>query len=116
MKWIAALPENRRRGSFPRCALFMEGEPAVVADRLTKLVGLPAFDVGGGKLLDAPGIAGAQGQWRVGHESHRGGKTRRLGRLPSHGPTQGSYKVVAGGARTSEYAELGHGEHLHDRG
>ncbi len=41
MKWVDALPENRRRGSFPRCLLFMEGNRAVVADRLTKLVGLP---------------------------------------------------------------------------
>jgi len=45
MKWIDALPEHRRRGSFPCCLLFMEGKEAVVADSLTKLVGLPEVHV-----------------------------------------------------------------------
>lgn len=41
MNWLDALPENRRRGSCPRCLLLMEGDRAIVADRLTTLVGLP---------------------------------------------------------------------------
>ncbi len=41
MDWLGALPKNRRRGSFPRCLLFMEGDRTSVADKLTKLVGLP---------------------------------------------------------------------------
>jgi hypothetical protein len=46
MKWIDALPENRRRGSFPRCLRFMEGDRTDVADSLTKLVGLLGVHVG----------------------------------------------------------------------
>lgn len=38
VKWIEALPANRRRGSYPRCLLLMEGERSVVADRLTRLI------------------------------------------------------------------------------
>ncbi|MBZ5702653.1 MAG: hypothetical protein LAN84_12495 [Acidobacteriia bacterium] len=45
MKWPYALPNNRRRGSFPRCLLFMGGDRAIVADKLTKLVGLPDVHV-----------------------------------------------------------------------
>jgi hypothetical protein len=45
MKWFDALPENRSRGSFPRCLRFMEGDRTGVADRLTKLVGLPVVHV-----------------------------------------------------------------------
>jgi hypothetical protein len=45
MKWLEALPKNRRRGSFPRCLLFTDGEGADVAERLTKLVGLPEVHV-----------------------------------------------------------------------
>jgi hypothetical protein len=39
MSWIDAIPANRRRGSHPRCLLLMDGEAAVVAERLTRLVG-----------------------------------------------------------------------------
>jgi len=45
MEWLDALPKNRRRGSFPRCLLFMEGDRTIVADKLTKLVGLPGIHV-----------------------------------------------------------------------
>jgi hypothetical protein len=41
MNWLDALPQNRRRGSFPRCLLLMEGDRTDVADRLTKLIELP---------------------------------------------------------------------------
>jgi hypothetical protein len=41
MNWIDALPENRRRGSFPRCLMFVDGERSEVAERLTQLVDLP---------------------------------------------------------------------------
>jgi hypothetical protein len=40
MNWRDALPKNRQRGSFPRCASLMEGDRTTVASRLTKLVGL----------------------------------------------------------------------------
>ena len=46
MSWLDALPKNRRRGSFPRCLLFMQGDRTIVADKLTKLVGLPDVHVG----------------------------------------------------------------------
>lgn len=45
MKWLEALPKIRRRGSFPRCLLFMEGDRTIIADKLTKLVGLPGVRV-----------------------------------------------------------------------
>jgi len=41
VKWIDALPEKRRRGSFPRCLCFMTGDRMAVASRLTALVDLP---------------------------------------------------------------------------
>ncbi len=40
MNWLEALPKNRQRGSFPRCLLLMSGERAMVAERLTRMVGL----------------------------------------------------------------------------
>ncbi|MGB3059179.1 MAG: hypothetical protein WBE17_05520 [Anaerolineae bacterium] len=40
-----ALPKNRRRGSHPRCLMFMEGDRQDVAGRLTALVGLANVDV-----------------------------------------------------------------------
>lgn len=45
MKWLYALPRNRRRGSFPRCLLFMGEDRTIVADKLTELVGLPGIRV-----------------------------------------------------------------------
>ena len=41
MEWLAQLPKKDRRGSRPRCLLIMDGHKEVVADRLTRLVGLP---------------------------------------------------------------------------
>src|ERR1700723_144014 len=46
MRWLDALPSNRRRGSFPRCLSFMSGDRSTVANRLTKLVGLPDVLIG----------------------------------------------------------------------
>jgi hypothetical protein len=45
MSWFEALPRNRRRGSFPRCLLLMDGDRSVVADRLESLVGLDGIHV-----------------------------------------------------------------------
>lgn len=45
MKWLEALPENRRRGSRPRCVLFTDGGRDEVAARLTRLVNLPGVGV-----------------------------------------------------------------------
>ena len=45
MKWLKELPENRRRGSLPRCLLLKQREPRVVADRLTELVGVDSVRV-----------------------------------------------------------------------
>ena len=49
MDWLNQLERNRRRGSRPRCVLFMDGGREEVAGRLTRLVG-PQSDViiGGG--------------------------------------------------------------------
>ncbi len=43
MSWLKQLPKKERRGSRPRCILFMDGEREEVARRLTKLVGLPNY-------------------------------------------------------------------------
>jgi hypothetical protein len=45
MNWLEALPRNRRRGSFPRCLLLMDGDQSAVASRLTRLVGLDGVHV-----------------------------------------------------------------------
>ena len=41
MAWLEQLPENRRRGSRPRCILLVDGNHEEVADCLTRLVDLP---------------------------------------------------------------------------
>jgi hypothetical protein len=46
MNWLEALPRNRRRGSFPRCLLLMDGDRSAVAGRLPSLVGLDGVHVG----------------------------------------------------------------------
>ena len=38
MEWLNQLERNRRRGSRPRCILFMDGGREEVAGRLTRLV------------------------------------------------------------------------------
>lgn len=65
MKWLDALPKNRRRGSFPRCLLFMEGDRTIVADKLTKLVGLPGVHVEAKDFWMPQGspVLKANGEW-----------------------------------------------------
>ena len=41
MEWLDQFPEKKRRGSWPRCVLFTDGEREDVAKRLTELVRLP---------------------------------------------------------------------------
>ncbi len=43
MSWLEQLPKKERRGSRPRCILFMEGDREQVARRLTELVDLPDY-------------------------------------------------------------------------
>ena len=43
MSWLEQIPKKERRGSRPRCILFMEGDREKVARRLTELVGLPNY-------------------------------------------------------------------------
>ena len=45
MSWLEQFPEKKRRGSWPRCVLFTDGEREEVAERLTELVGLPHIKV-----------------------------------------------------------------------
>jgi hypothetical protein len=65
MSWVDALPENRRRGSFPRCLLFLNGDRAVVAGRLTKLVGLRDVQVRASDFWMPQGlpVLDADGNW-----------------------------------------------------
>lgn len=44
-EWLDRLPENRRRGSFPRCLKLMHGERESVAAKLTDLVGIQDVQV-----------------------------------------------------------------------
>ncbi len=45
MNWLEALPTDQRRGSRPRCLLFMEGDRQDVASRLAAMVGLANVEV-----------------------------------------------------------------------
>jgi hypothetical protein len=65
MKWVDALPRNRRRGSFPRCLLFMGEDRTIVADKLTKLVGLPGIRVEAGDFWMPQGlpVLKTNGEW-----------------------------------------------------
>lgn len=45
MNWLEALPVKRRRGSYPRCLVLMEGNRQNVASRLTAMVGLAEVEV-----------------------------------------------------------------------
>lgn len=67
MTWLHQLRENRRTGSFPRCLLFTEGEPATVADRLTRLVDLPQVRVDAKHFWMPRGLPTieANGKWNV---------------------------------------------------
>ena len=65
MTWIDALPANRRRGSYPRCLLLMEGSRDAVARRLTKLVGIADVSVSAEDHWMPTGIPAlvAPGKW-----------------------------------------------------
>ena len=63
MKWIDALPENRRRGSFPRCLCFMTGDRLAVASRLTTLVDLPEVRVEADDFWMPSPLPSADGTW-----------------------------------------------------
>jgi len=60
---LNALPENRRRGSFPRCLLLMEGDRTTVADKLTKLVGLPDVHVEAKDFWMPSPVLNSNGEW-----------------------------------------------------
>jgi hypothetical protein len=45
MDWVQSLPENKRRGSLPRCLLFVAEDRAAVANKLTALIDLPDVNV-----------------------------------------------------------------------
>lgn len=65
MTWIDALPANRRRGSYPRCLLLMQGGREPVAERLTKLVGITGVSISGDDCWMPIGIPAivAPGKW-----------------------------------------------------
>jgi hypothetical protein len=63
MKRLGALPQNRSRGSFPRSLLLMEGDRASVANRLTKLVGLPDVRIEETDYWMPSPVRNAFGEW-----------------------------------------------------
>jgi len=65
VNWVEALPANRRRGSFPRCLLFMHGERPQVAARLERLIDLREVTVGAEDVWMPRGIPQMQtdGTW-----------------------------------------------------
>ena len=65
MTWIDALPANRRRGSYPRCLLLMQGGREPVAERLTKLVAIAGVSVSADDRWMPTGIPAlvAPGRW-----------------------------------------------------
>jgi hypothetical protein len=68
MTWIDALPANRRRGSYPRCLLLMDGSRDAVAQRLTELVGIAGVSVSPNDCWMPTGIPVlvAPGEWDLG--------------------------------------------------
>jgi hypothetical protein len=46
MSWAEALRRKHRRGSLPRCLLLTDGEPVLVAERLSRLIDLDSVHVG----------------------------------------------------------------------
>lgn len=67
MTWIDSLPANRRRGSYPRCLLLMQGNRADVAERLTKLVDITDVSVSAENRWMPTGIPElvAPGKWNL---------------------------------------------------
>lgn len=65
MTWIDALPANRRRGSYPRCLLLMQGSRETAAERLTTLVGMAGVSVSADDCWMPTGIPVlvAPGKW-----------------------------------------------------
>lgn len=65
MNWIDALPDNRRRGSFPRCLIVTDGEPGDVAHRLETLVSLPELRITANDHWMPCGVPqrGPDGEW-----------------------------------------------------
>lgn len=43
--WIKALPENRQRGSYPRCLLYMNDNKSALTEKLTKLIGVDNVEI-----------------------------------------------------------------------
>jgi len=68
MNWLEALPENRRRGSYCRCLLFMESDRRAVARRLTDLVGIDDVVIGENDFWAPQGIpsCSTDGRWNTG--------------------------------------------------
>jgi hypothetical protein len=65
MNWLEALPKRSRRGSRPRCLLFMNGDRRSVASRLTALAGLANVSVGEDDFWMPQGLPGHKidGAW-----------------------------------------------------
>ena len=83
MNWAEALPANRRRGSRPRCLLFVHGERFQVAARLERLIDLPGVTVGAEDVWMPMGIPQKQtdGTWdtRATEEAKLGEASTLLG-------------------------------------
>lgn len=67
MTWVNALPDKRRRGSYPRCLLLMQGGRETVAERLTKLVEIAGVSVSADDCWMPTGIPVlvAPGRWNL---------------------------------------------------
>ena len=65
MNWLEALPEKRRRGSYPRCLLLMDDDKQIVARRITDLVGIDDVVIGENDFWAPQGIPKrlTDGQW-----------------------------------------------------
>ncbi len=92
MTWIEALPQNRRRGSYPRCLQFMEGDCAEVAQRLTTMVDLEGIAVNSDDfwMPSGPPVRGADGEW-----DRRPAKEAKLGEIDGLLPAELREEVTA---------------------
>jgi len=112
MSWIEALARNRRRGSFPRCLLLMEGDRPAVAERLTGLVAWMAS-------TSATKTTGCR-------RAAATGSGRRLGRITDCGSpawqfqsshsraTRNRHLMVVGASSPRQHTQLGHRLHGDD--